>query len=286
MAPTSLPADKEYGEIFLDACKSGNLSQIYDAIASGRLTPYYRNEGLVLSVARGIQPGYVEVVAALLAAGASITPWVRNALHGEDMQQDPAVIRLLLDHGLDPNATQSADFEPSDSTTQTGGEPLLNFINDPTCAREFLSRGTDPNAIGPCGETALFCALESANLAIAEVLIKYGARLEPNFLFSTMRLRWREQYTGIRELMTKFLLDKGVDPNQAVSEEWGTPLHLAVFQANANIIKMLLDARADRIAISVGRKYPNLTPEQLVLAMNGGRDLSDKWLSIISLLQS
>lgn len=128
MAPTSLPADKEYGEIFLDACESGNISQIHDAIASGRLTPYYRNEGLVLSVARGIQPGYVEVVAALLAAGASIMPWVRNAVHGEDMQQDPAVIRLLLDHGLDPNATQSADFEPPDSMTQTGGEPLLRYV--------------------------------------------------------------------------------------------------------------------------------------------------------------
>lgn len=94
MAPTSLPADKEYGESFLDAYESGDLSQVHDAITSGRLTPYYRNEGLVLSVARGIQPGYVEVVAALLAGGASITPWVRNAVHGEDFEQDPAVIRL------------------------------------------------------------------------------------------------------------------------------------------------------------------------------------------------
>lgn len=187
---------------------------------------------------------------------------------------------------MDPNATQSADFERSDSTTQTGGEPLLRFINDPACAREFLSRGTDPNAIGPSGKTALFYALQKANVAMAEVLVEYGARLEPNFLFSTMLLRWRGQYTGIRELMTKFLLDEGVNPNQAVSEEWGTPLHLAVFLANADIVKMLLDEGADRTAISVGRKYPDLTPEQLVLAMNNGEDLSDEWLSIMGLLQS
>ena len=73
-------------------------------------------------------PGYVEVVAALLAAGARITPWVRTAVHGEDFEQDPAVIRLLLDNGLDPNATQIADFEPPDSMTQTGGEPLIRYV--------------------------------------------------------------------------------------------------------------------------------------------------------------
>ncbi|CZT43391.1 uncharacterized protein RSE6_03423 [Rhynchosporium secalis] len=262
MAPTCLPADKEYGEAFIDACESGDLSQIHDAIASGRLIPYYRNEGLILSVAKGIQPGYVEVVAALLTSGASITPWVRNAVHGEDMQQDPAVISLLLDHGSDPNATQSADFERPDSTTPTGGELLLIYINDPECAREFLSRGADPNAIGPRGKTALLSALESANVDVAEVLLEYGARPEPNFLFSTMLLRW------------------------PLSEIWGTPLHLAVFQANADIVKMLLDAGADRTAISVGDRNPGLTPEEFVLDWNKGRDLSDKWFPIITLLRS
>ena len=126
MAPP-IPRE-EYGETFLDACESGDLPRIHDAIASGRLSQYYLNEGLVLSVARGIMPGYVEVVAALLAAGARITPWVRTAVHGEDFEQDPAVIRLLLDNGLDPNATQIADFEPPDSTTQTGGEPLIRYV--------------------------------------------------------------------------------------------------------------------------------------------------------------
>ncbi|CZT07653.1 uncharacterized protein RAG0_13027 [Rhynchosporium agropyri] len=274
MAPTFLPADKEYGEAFIDACESGDLSQIHDAIASGWLIPYYRNEGLILSVDKGIQPGYVEVVAALLTSGASITPWVRNAGHGEDMQQDPAVISLLLDHGSDPNATQSADFERPDSTTPTGGELLLIYINDPECAREFLSRGADPNAIGPRGKTALLSALESANVEVAEVLVEYGARPEPNFLFSTMLLRWRGQYTGIRETIP------------TLSEIWGTPLHLAVFQANADIVKMLLDAGADRTAISVGDRSPGLTPEEFVLDWNKGRDLSDKWFPIITLLRS
>ncbi|KAG4434663.1 hypothetical protein IFR05_009868 [Cadophora sp. M221] len=282
---TSTSADAEYGNAFLDACESGNLSQIHEAIASGQLTPHFRNEGLVLAVAHGIRPGYKDVVAALLAAGAPIRPWVRNALHGDTMEQDPAVIRLLFEHGLDPNATQSVDFEPADSTTQTGGEPLLHFMSNPACAREFLSRGTDPNATGPRGETALYCALTNDNLEIADLLVEYGAKLEPKLLFTTIRLRWRGPDTRIRERMTKFLLDKGVDPNQATSEEWGTPLHLAVFYAIADIVKMLLDAGADRTVPSTGWRYHGLTPEQLMLARNGDGVLSEKWQAIISLLQ-
>ena len=33
-----------------------------------------------------------------------------------------------------------------------------SFLTDPACAREFLSRGTDPNATGPRGDTSLVSA--------------------------------------------------------------------------------------------------------------------------------
>ncbi|KAH7413250.1 hypothetical protein BKA64DRAFT_637924 [Cadophora sp. MPI-SDFR-AT-0126] len=266
MAPTSLPADKEYGESFLDAYESGDLSQVHDAITSGRLTPYYRNEGLVLSVARGIQPGYVEVVAALLAGGASITPWTTAwiRMRRKVPTSSVLIVRLKLVVNL-----------------------FSGLSTTPRVLENSSPEGPIQTPLARVGKLLLwFYALQKANVAMAEVLVEYGARLEPNFLFSTMLLRWRGQYTGIRELMTKFLLDEGVNPNQAVSEEWGTPLHLAVFLANADIVKMLLDEGADRTAISVGRKYPDLTPEQLVLAMNNGEDLSDEWLSIMGLLQS
>lgn len=114
---------------FLDACESGDISQVQENIASGLLSPYFRDEGLRLAVAQGIHPGYLDIAAALLTAGAHITPRVRDALHGHDIQQDPAVIRLLFEYGLDPNATQSADFEPADSQIQTGGEPVLKYVD-------------------------------------------------------------------------------------------------------------------------------------------------------------
>ena len=51
---------------FLDACESGDISQVREIIASGLLSPYSRNEGLTLAVAQGIHPGYIDIVAALL----------------------------------------------------------------------------------------------------------------------------------------------------------------------------------------------------------------------------
>ena len=120
---------------------------------------------------------------------------------------------------------------------------------------------------------------------MAKLLLEYGAKLDPNLLLTTINLRWRGPDTGTRELMTNFLLE-GVDPNQAKSEEWDTPLHLAAFRANRCLVKMLLDAGADRTSVSTGWRYPGLTPEQLVLARNSQGDLSEKWDPIISLLRS
>ncbi|KAK0103179.1 hypothetical protein ONS95_014976 [Cadophora gregata] len=271
MTSTSADKDKNFCHTFWDACEAGNSSQVQEALASDQLTPKIRNEGFVAAVLAGINPGVVDVISALLAAGEPITPRVRDAVHGENFEQSPAVLRLLFDNGLDPNASQSRDFEPADSLVQTGGEPLLNFINDPACAREFLSRGADPNITGPRGETALYKALEDQHVDMAEMLIEYGTKLEPNFLFTTIHLRWRGPDTGIRERMTKFLLDHGVDPNQATSETWGTPLHLAAFYDNADIVKMLLDAGADRKKKVNSWRFSCVTAEQLLLKKDDKR---------------
>ena len=54
----------------------------------------------------------------------------------------------------------------------------------------------------------------------AELLLEYGAKLESDLLFIAAAPR---MIYG--ELITKFLLDRGADPN-VTSQEWGTPLHL------------------------------------------------------------
>ncbi|KAK0105562.1 hypothetical protein ONS95_004095 [Cadophora gregata] len=237
--------EKAFGEAFLDAFWTGKMAQIHQGITSGRLTQEHLNEALVPATGNGFEQGYADIVSALFAAGACITQDAIDALHGENMQQDPAVIRLFFNHGLDPNATI------------TGGEPVLgSSILDLSCAREFLTRGTDPNAFGPSKTTALYRALDVDEVELAELLVTDGATLQPDLLWATVGLRKRNG-----ELTTKFLLDKGLDPNQAVSEKWGHPLHLAALAAEPNIIKLLLDGGADRTIPSTGWRFPGKTAE-------------------------
>ncbi|KAK0105546.1 hypothetical protein ONS96_004931 [Cadophora gregata f. sp. sojae] len=219
--------EKAFGEAFLDAFWTGKMAQIHQGITSGRLTQEHLNEALVPATGNGFEQGYADIVSALFAAGACITQDAIDALHGENMQQDPAVIRLFFNHGLDPNATI------------TGGEPVLgSSILDLSCAREFLTRGTDPNAFGPSKTTALYRALDVDEVELAELLVTDGATLQPDLLWAT-----------------------GLDPNQAVSEKWGHPLHLAALAAEPNIIKLLLDGGADRTIPSTGWRFPGKTAE-------------------------
>lgn len=97
----------------------------------------------------------------------------------------------------------------------------------------------------------------SGKIDKAELLLEYGAKLESDFLFITAAPR---RTYGL--LMTKFLLDRGADPN-VTSQEWGTPLHLAVYAKNPNIVKLLLDAGADPTARSVGTKYLGHSPLEI-----------------------
>jgi ankyrin repeat protein len=139
-----------------------------------------------------------------------------------------------------------------------------SFLVDPACARELLTRGADPNIFGPGTKSPLYGAVFGGRTSLAELLLEYGANLDPDLLFVTAAPR--RQYG---EPMTKFLLDKGIDPNP-VSAEWGTPLHLAVYAGKPNIVKLLLDAGADPTTKSAAgtRHYPGQTPSQIAQTLS------------------
>jgi hypothetical protein len=70
---------------------------------------------------------------------------------------------------------------------------------DPACAREFLSRGADPDHIGPSGKSILVGAIVSSeDTSWIEVLLEYSARLEQEDLFYALRPRVRQ---NCRELL-------------------------------------------------------------------------------------
>jgi ankyrin repeat protein len=64
------------------------------------------------------------------------------------------------------------------------------------------------------------------------------------------------------EFKTKFLLANGLNPN-TTHEILGTPLHRAIDLGLTNIIKLLLDAGADRTARPAGTPHHDDSPLQL-----------------------
>lgn len=124
------------------------------------------------------------------------------------------------------------------------------MIFNSSAAAVLLSAGADPNLCGPRGISPLsniIISLKRPDISILELYLEHGAKFESNLLFRSVAPRVQQG-----ELKTRFLLDRGADPN-VTSDEWGTPLHLATRLGKVEIVKMLLEAGADPTVLSVGR---------------------------------
>ena len=113
-----------------------------------------------------------------------------------------AFIRLLLDHGADPNLMSVKDHDTALMIAAEDGYP--------DCVRELLAqKETDVNLQDVEGKTALYRACETWQLAIVEMLLKRGA--DPN----------RAAHDGTTPVLVSFafletlnlLLEHGADVN-------------------------------------------------------------------------
>lgn len=118
------------------------------------------------------------------------------------------MLRWLLEHGADPNVM--AERPPGAALSIHRWTPLAN-------AAEL----TDPTAL--------------------QILLSYGAELDPQALFHAIGA-YPRQRNGIATMAV--LIDHGADVNY-VAEKWATPLHLAVRRNSKEKVRYLLERGAD-----------------------------------------
>lgn len=285
---STLPPDHR---AFLDAARTGDIERVRGLLAKGVpvdvredfCTHYRQNEQTALMYAAGA--GHLEIVRVLLKAGANVNAidkmtsresgGEQTALHYAAGQANVTVVEELLNAGCDPNAlTKNAwnrGWTPLAFALRAGHREIAQLLvkrgtnltskigrkqaYSPLCAaldakrdgvpaetiRDFvlllLDAGADPNGTGDLSATALF------SLAGRDTDIQATVLSEE-----------------ITTLLAEKLLQAGAKPDWPNKFGW-VPLHTALSEQKAGMVKLLLEAGAD-----VNRITPRGTAQDIAQA--------------------
>jgi uncharacterized protein len=269
----------------------------------------------LLAVAR---TGNVKAARLLLAAGATVDAkekWGgQTALMWASARRHPAMMELLISKGADVNARSidrdyqrhiQAEGRPK-SLDSGGFTPLLYAARENciACVDVLLKNKADIDLPDPDGVSPLLVAIMNANWDLAKQLIAAGADVNQwdiygeSPLITAIDLRTRidggrasidPPNTTSGLAIVKLLLERGADPNMqlffkpanargAVMTRGATPLIRAAVNGDLEVVKLLLEKRADATLATADRQ----TPIHAVLA---GRAPEPQALELIRALQ-
>jgi ankyrin len=175
-------------------------------------------------------------------------------LHGASQHGKLGIVHLLLDHGADVNAETDDWEKPLHRVSYGISESQEAGVR---VAQLLLERGADVNARRKDNQTPLHLACYFGNFEIVHLLLDHGADLEANSegddgekpIHQVSYGEYRSQEDGIR--VAQLLLERGADMNTRRKDQQ-TPLHLACYFGNVEIVRLLLDHGADPEAITEG----------------------------------
>jgi ankyrin repeat protein len=169
-------------------------------------------------------------------------------------------VKLLLEHGADPNAKETPQFKtyPLVAATEAnngemaklllehGAEPkdvsawtLYRACGTPRLLKAFLEHGVHPDTCDQEHKTTLHGMNRGEpNLECAALLLDSGANIDArDDIHQGTPLMWAALFGNLE--MTKFLLARGARPNLPDDEPWNTPLFWARQRGHEEIAEVL-----------------------------------------------
>jgi ankyrin repeat protein len=178
--------------------------------------------------------GDVEAALEALEKGADITNYIPLSFASVGGHTD--VVRLLLEHGADPNETRTDD----------GATPLWDASSNGhfDAVKLLLKGGADANKPRSAdGTTPLFVATWQKHPDVVKLLLDRGANPNKAEIIDGRTPLWQASRMGHDEVV-KLLLDSGADPNKG-NNNGDTPLWQASRKEHDEVVKLLLDSGAD-----------------------------------------
>ena len=248
------------------ATRRKGLADIVEALLNAGADPNAKDNFGRTPLDNAFYIGDAQTAKALVHRGAAYTP-------GDEQLQNAVAagaaecVRMLIDAGADPKATESS-------------APNLLFAALRQCldpegfhvALELIKNGCPVDAIDAQGRTALHWAAargESVMANLIRLLIngEYG-QLDVNLADSRgdtpLQIAAENQAEGV----VRTLLENGADPDPIRAQDGCTPLLIAAQQANASIVHELLVAGASPNAVATV-KHPDAPLAMAAQSPNG-----------------
>ncbi len=157
------------------------------------------------------------------------------------------IVEHLLKNGADANIYAQDELKLNDRFTPLMIAAEYGYVvpDDASMIQMLLAHGAEPNMQRNNGDTALTIAVKNNNQAIIVVLKGHGARDESPYakLSAEDALLKAIKVDDIAKV--RGLLDIAADPNYRETLTGVTPLLMAAYYGNPEIVRMLIEKEAD-----------------------------------------
>jgi len=144
------------------------------------------------------------------------------------------IVELLIENGADVSISNKFGYTALHASTRG------NHIE---VSKVLVAAGADVNAVDDKGRTPLFLAAEENSLEHVRLLKEHGADLE-----TRDKKGWSPLYAAVNRGsldVAKYLIGEGVEVKSQTAGDSRSPLLVASFSGNVEMVKLLLEAGAD-----------------------------------------